>query len=77
MIQKADVFISNVRMRSLAKMGLDYEALKELNPSLIYAHFTGYGTEGVEASKPGFDMSTFWARSGAMRDWSDPGRVPL
>lgn len=77
MIRKADVFIGNVRMRSLAKMGLDYESLKGLNSSLIYAHFTGYGTEGAEASKPGFDMSTFWARSGAMRDWSDPEGFPF
>lgn len=77
LITKADIFLSNVRMQSLARMGLDYESLKKVNPELIYAHFTGYGTEGPEASKPGFDMSTFWARSGAMRDWSDPEGFPF
>ncbi len=77
MVAKADVFMSNVRMRSLTKMGLDYETLRQLNPTLIYAHFTGYGTEGAEASKPGFDMSSFWARCGAMRDWSDPEGFPF
>ena len=77
LIEKADVFISNVRMKSLAKMGLDYESVKEFNENIIYAHFTGYGNEGEESGKPGFDMSTFWARSGAMRDWSDPHGFPF
>ena len=39
LLEGADVFLTNTRMRSLEKMGLGYEALKERFPRLIYAHF--------------------------------------
>lgn len=77
LVRKADVFMSNVRMKSLVKLGLDYDSLKRVNQALIYAHFTGYGYDGPESARPGFDMSTFWARSGAMRDWTEPGAFPF
>lgn len=73
----ADVFLSNVRMKSLEKMGLGYEALHEKFPELIYAHFSGYGLKGEEADKPGFDVTAFWMRSGAMLDTVVPGSFPL
>lgn len=76
LIEKADVFLSNIRLKSLEKMGLDYESLKEKFPKLIYGHFTGYGYEGEEASRPGFDMTAFWARSGALIDWVNKGDFP-
>ena len=68
LIAKADVFITNIRMHSLAKMGVDYEALKTINPMLIYCSFNGYGPKGPEASKAGFDKSAFWAKSGILMD---------
>ena len=46
-------------MRSLEKMGLDYESLKECFPRLIYCHFTGYGHRGPDANRPGFDIAAF------------------
>ena len=58
-LQQADVFVSNVRMRSLEKMGLDYESLKECFPRLIYCHFTGYGHRGPDANRPGIDIAAF------------------
>ena len=48
------------------KLGLRYEDLAPLNDRLIYASFTGYGEKGEEASKPGFDITAWWARSGLM-----------
>jgi crotonobetainyl-CoA:carnitine CoA-transferase CaiB-like acyl-CoA transferase len=48
------------------KLGLGYEQLAALNERLIYASFTGYGEVGEESSKPGFDMTAWWARSGLM-----------
>ena len=68
LLENADVFISNVRLKSLVKMGLDYDSLKERFPRLIYCHFTGFGYEGPDAARPGFDMAAFWARSGAIVD---------
>lgn len=77
LLENADVFISNVRLKSLVKMGLDYDSLKERFPRLIYCHFTGFGYEGPDAARPGFDMAAFWARSGAMVDWNNKGDFPM
>ena len=77
LVTKADVFMSNVRMKSLLKMGLGYDNLKEINDKLIYAHFSGYGSEGPDAQRPGFDLAAYWARSGTMCDWVNAGDFPF
>ncbi|MES2987920.1 MAG: CoA transferase [Pseudomonadota bacterium] len=64
LILSADVFVSNTRPASLARAGLGWETLRALKPNLIFANFTGFGTSGPEADKPGFDITAFWARSG-------------
>jgi crotonobetainyl-CoA:carnitine CoA-transferase CaiB-like acyl-CoA transferase len=61
---QADVFLTNVRPGGLTRSGLDPESLRALNPRLIYASVTGYGLDGPDADKPGFDIASFWARSG-------------
>lgn len=77
LISEADVFISNTRTLALDKLGLGYERLSEKYPKLIYAHFTGFGEIGPDANRPGFDNAAFWARSGALIDWSSKGSFPL
>ncbi len=77
LINDADIFITNVREKSLVRNGLDYETLKETNPSLIYAHFKGYGDKGPSANDPGFDISAFWLRAGALGDWQTKGSFPF
>jgi crotonobetainyl-CoA:carnitine CoA-transferase CaiB-like acyl-CoA transferase len=64
LVRTADVFVTNVRKASLAKAGLDYAALRAVNPRLVYAMVTGYGLDGPDAGKPGYDVTAFWARSG-------------
>jgi crotonobetainyl-CoA:carnitine CoA-transferase CaiB-like acyl-CoA transferase len=66
MVVQADVFITNFPAVVRKKLGLRYEDLAPLNDRLIYASFTGYGEYGEEASKPGFDITAWWARSGLM-----------
>lgn len=56
LVKKADVLIENFRPGIMAKFGLDYESTRVLNPRLIYATVTGYGTEGPWKSKPGQDL---------------------
>lgn len=68
MMADADVFITNTRLGSLKKLGLDYESVKDKFPRLIYASITGYGDKGPDASAPGFDNVAFWTRSGFMID---------
>lgn len=77
LLESADVFISNVRLQSLKRVGLDYESLKEKFPKLIYAHFSGFGPKGPAANEPGFDSTAFWLRSGMQADWQIEGVDPF
>lgn len=77
LIGTADVFLSNMRMPALKKLGFDYNSVSALYPKIVYAHFTGYGYEGPDSEKPGFDSVAFWARSGAMIDWAPKGSAPF
>ncbi len=70
LLGEADVFVTNVRLPSLKRLGLAYEDLKDTYPRLIYASVLGYGEQGPDANKPAFDTSAFWARSGFLRDMS-------
>lgn len=75
MVEKSDVFLSNMSPALLAKMNLSYEQLSAINPRLIYATNTGYGRSG-EVSKPSFDM-TVQALTGAMARLGEPGQPPI
>lgn len=55
LIEAADVFVSNVRPRSLQRLGLDYVSLQHLNPRLIYCGAYGYSETGPYAGRPAFD----------------------
>jgi len=74
---EADVFLTNVRPASLKKYGLDAEALRAANPRLVYAVITGYGLEGPDAHKPGFDVTAFWARAGVAAMTAPKGTDPF
>lgn len=56
LIAKADVLIQNFRPDVMARLGLDYEAIKSINPSVIYAEITGYGNAGPWKDAPGQDL---------------------
>mgnify|MGYP003576216182 CR=1 FL=1 len=64
LVREADVLITNYPPPVRRRLGLEWPRLRELNPRLIYASLTGYGETGPEANKPGFDATTYWARSG-------------
>lgn len=73
----ADVFITNVRPAALRRAGLDEAALRAANPRLVYALVTGYGLEGPDAHKPGFDVTAFWARAGVANMTAPKGADPF
>jgi crotonobetainyl-CoA:carnitine CoA-transferase CaiB-like acyl-CoA transferase len=56
LIARADVLIENFRPGIMDKLGLGYEAVKALNPRLVYASVTGYGRVGPWVGKPGQDL---------------------
>jgi crotonobetainyl-CoA:carnitine CoA-transferase CaiB-like acyl-CoA transferase len=75
-LQHADVFITSLRVETLARMKLDYASMKERNPRLVYASLNGYGHRGPDANRPAFDYAAAWARSGLMHTVAEPGQAP-
>jgi crotonobetainyl-CoA:carnitine CoA-transferase CaiB-like acyl-CoA transferase len=53
--READVLIENFKLGGLAKYGLDYKSLKEINPGLVYCSITGFGQTGPYAHRAGYD----------------------
>jgi len=56
LIRGADILIENFKVGGLAKYGLDYDSLKEINPRLIYCSVTGFGQDGPYAARAGYDF---------------------
>lgn len=56
LIADADVVIENFKVGGLAKYGLDYASLKDLNPRLVYCSITGFGQDGPYAHRAGYDF---------------------
>ena len=76
LVARADVLIQNFRPGVIERLGLGYEAARQLNPRLIYAGISGYGEDGPWAALPGQDLLA-QAVSGLMwlnGDADDPPR---
>ena len=76
LLGEADVFITNNRLKSLVRAGLDYDSLKDRFPKLIYGLVTGYGQTGPDVDAPGYDGVAFFSRSGMLADMAEPGGYP-
>ena len=61
---RADIFMCNLLTHRQARFGLDPANLLAINPKLVHATLTGYGTTGPEAKRPGYDVTAFFGRSG-------------
>ena len=66
LVADADVFIQNFRPGVAKKIGVDPERLRAINPQLIYASISGFGTEGPDRDRPAFD-TVAQAASGFLR----------
>ena len=79
LVKISDVVIENYKIGDLKRYGLDYESLKKINPKLVYCSITGYGQDGPNAQKPGYDF-VFQAMGGLMSITgeadSEPGGGP-
>ena len=76
LLSEADVFLTNNRIEALRAMKLTYEDLKEKYPKLIFAHVLGYGEDGPDSNKPGFDYTAFYSRCGLLADLAPAGGDP-
>ena len=54
--ETADVIVENYRPGAMKKLGVDYEAVRAVNPAIIYASISGFGQTGPWADRPGFDL---------------------
>lgn len=75
LIATADVFLQNYRPGVAARLGLDYETLAAINPSLVYVSMSGYGEDGPYRDRPGQDL-ILQAMTGAMLSAGRAGEPP-
>jgi crotonobetainyl-CoA:carnitine CoA-transferase CaiB-like acyl-CoA transferase len=76
LLADADVFITNVRPAALQRLGLDFAAVADRNPRLVYGLITGYGMAGPDADRAAYDVAAFWARAGLADLLTRPGDTP-
>ena len=74
LVRRADVLVENFRTGALDKLGLGYEAARELNPGLVYCSVSGFGS-GAGADLPGYDF-VVQAMGGLMSITGDPDGEP-
>ena len=73
--ETADVIVENYRPGAMRKLGVDYEAVRAVNPKIIYASISGFGQTGPWADRPGFDLIA-QAASGIVSVTGDPNGPP-
>jgi crotonobetainyl-CoA:carnitine CoA-transferase CaiB-like acyl-CoA transferase len=76
LVKWADVFIVNTPHPARKRLKLEYDDVVQWNPRLIYADLTGFGENGPDAVLPGFDITSYWARSGLLSMTRDAGAPP-
>ncbi|MFJ9907972.1 CaiB/BaiF CoA transferase family protein [Streptomyces sp. NPDC101152] len=76
LLERADVFVTNLRPGALERLGLDPEELRERHPRLVVGTLTGYGWAGAERDRAGYDVSAFWARPGIAAMLNPAGEPP-
>ncbi len=75
LVAEADILIENFKVGGLAKFGLDYESLAQVNPRLIFCSITGFGQDGPYAHRAGYDY-IIQGMSGLMSVTGDPTGQP-
>jgi crotonobetainyl-CoA:carnitine CoA-transferase CaiB-like acyl-CoA transferase len=76
LVKWADVLIVNTPHPARKKLKVEYDDVAQWNPRLIYADVTGFGENGPDANLPGFDITSYWARSGLLSMTRDAGAPP-
>ncbi|HSW20955.1 MAG TPA: CoA transferase [Ramlibacter sp.] len=76
LVRDAQVLIENNRPGVMDRLGIGFEALRALNPALVYCSISAYGQSGPRSQEGGFDL-TVQAMSGIMSVTGEPGRPPV
>ncbi|KAA9163701.1 CoA transferase [Amycolatopsis acidicola] len=73
LVASSDVFLTNFLPEARAKLKIDLEDIRALNPDIIYVRGSGFGARGPEDNKGGYDSTAFWARGGSAAGVTPPG----
>src|SRR5438034_2800926 len=76
LVKWADVLIVNTPHPARKRLKLEYDDVVQWNSRLIYADVTGFGEKGPDSELPGFDITSYWARSGLLSMTRDAGAPP-
>ena len=76
LVAKADVLVENFRPDVKHRLGIDYEALSQVNPRLVYASISGFGQTGPYRDRPGYDQIA-QGLGGLMSVTGLPGQGPV
>jgi crotonobetainyl-CoA:carnitine CoA-transferase CaiB-like acyl-CoA transferase len=76
LVAKADVVVENFRPDVKAKLGVDYENVKKVNPRIVYGSISGFGQDGPYHKRPGFDQIA-QGMGGLMSITGAPGEGPM
>ena len=76
LLPDTDVFVTNLLPGRRERYGLTYEVLAKHRPDLVFVSVTGYGSEGPDRDRPGYDYAAYWARSGIMGMMGEPDDAP-
>jgi crotonobetainyl-CoA:carnitine CoA-transferase CaiB-like acyl-CoA transferase len=76
LVERADVFLTNLLPGRRRRYGLDHATLLARQPRLVVAAISGYGMGGEEEDRPAFDYAAYWARTGMMDAMRDEGLPP-
>jgi crotonobetainyl-CoA:carnitine CoA-transferase CaiB-like acyl-CoA transferase len=76
LVETADVFLTNFRPQARAKLRIDVEDIRAVNPNIIYVRGSANGQRGPESERGGYDNSNFWGRGGSADILTVPGEYP-
>jgi crotonobetainyl-CoA:carnitine CoA-transferase CaiB-like acyl-CoA transferase len=80
LLKTADVFFHNVRLAGMERLGFDYEAVKAINPEIVYLHCAGFGSGGAYEHRQAYDDliqgASGFASMTHRRDGSPPAYAP-
>jgi len=62
--KRSDVFLTSYLPERRRKLGIDVDAIRAVNPSIVYVRGSGHGPKGPDSDKPGYDGVSYWARGG-------------
>ena len=73
---ECDVLVENFKVGGLAKYGLDYGSVKQINPRLVYCSITGFGQDGPDSTRAGYDFM-IQGMGGLMSVTGEPDGMPM